>query len=156
PGAAGPPAADGRPAGRPFRRPAARPVTHGGGAASPPALPAAPIAGLPRRWASLFYEALLLGAVLLFAGFAVLPLLDPAAGARSRSVQDIYILPPASRAFILFYCVAVTGAYCVGFWSKGRRTLPMKTWGLRLVRSDLGPVDVRRATARFAAAWIGP
>jgi uncharacterized RDD family membrane protein YckC len=126
--------------------------------ASPPspATPPLPLAGLRRRWAALVYEGLLLAALLLIAGFAVLPLLDPGGRASSYSAEQLYVLPPASRAFLLFYYVAVTGAYCVGFWSGGRRTLPMKTWGLALVRPDGVAIDVRLATQRFAAGWIGP
>jgi uncharacterized RDD family membrane protein YckC len=121
-----------------------------------PAAVRATAATLPRRWAALFYEALLLGALLLVAGFAVLPLVDPGLRGVSRTAADLYLLEPGSRALLLLYYVAVSGAYCIGFWSNGRRTLPMKTWGLALVLRDGGTLDIGRATRRFAAGWIGP
>jgi uncharacterized RDD family membrane protein YckC len=47
-------------------------------------------------------------------------------------------------------------AYYVANWTGGRRTLPMKTWHLRLVRNDGTRVDLRTALVRYFAAWIGP
>jgi uncharacterized RDD family membrane protein YckC len=123
--------------------------------ASPTADPRTPAAGLTRRLAALVYEAFLLTALLLVAGFAVLPLVNPGASL-THAADQLYVLPPASRAFLLLYYIAVTGAYCIGFWIDGRRTLPMKTWGLALVSADGGCVDIRRAILRFAAGWIGP
>jgi uncharacterized RDD family membrane protein YckC len=113
-------------------------------------------AGLARRWAALVYDAFLLAAVMLVAGFAVLPLVNPSAGGGDHPVEQLYVLPAASRAFLLFYYAAVFGIYCIGFWSNGRRTLAMKTWGLALARPTGGSIDMRLAIRRFAAAWIGP
>jgi len=47
----------------------------------------------------------------------------------------------------------VLALYFVWFWSEGRRTLPMKTVGLRLV--DLGglPLTRARAAGRYVWAW---
>lgn len=118
-------------------------------------LPLSP-ASLSRRWAALVYEGFLLFALLLVGGFAVLPFVNPLPAGGSHSVDQLYVLPAASRAFLLCYYIAVTGAYCVGFWSNGRRTLAMKTWGLALARPDAGSIDTRLATRRFFAAWIGP
>jgi uncharacterized RDD family membrane protein YckC len=41
-------------------------------------------------------------------------------------------------------------------WSDGRRTLPMKTWHIALVRRDGGVVDRRIAFTRYLSGWIGP
>ena len=41
-------------------------------------------------------------------------------------------------------------------WSGGRRTLPMKTWRMRLVDADGAAADAGARVVRFAAAWIGP
>ena len=113
-------------------------------------------AGIGRRWVSLIYEGFVLFALLLVAGFAALPLIGPPHTGPSYLALQLYLLPSASSAFLFFYYVMVTGIYCIGFWSNGRRTVAMKTWGLALVSDKGRPVDIRRATKRYLAAWIGP
>jgi uncharacterized RDD family membrane protein YckC len=109
-------------------------------------------APLGRRLAALAYELLLYAALILVLGFLTLPLLPPAApGPPGLRQPD---LPARVVSFALV--VGAGGAYWVGSWTGGRRTLPMKTWHLRLVRADGGEVDLRTALARYLAAWIGP
>lgn len=127
-------------------RPADRPA--------PAEIPVA--AGWLKRWSALVYEGLLLFALLLVAGFAALPLIGPAHSGTAYSPGQLYVLPAASSAFLFFLYVVVAGVYCVGFWSNGRRTLAMKTWGLALATGDGRELDIRRATIRYFAAWIGP
>jgi uncharacterized RDD family membrane protein YckC len=112
-------------------------------------------ASLARRWGALIYEMLLVAAILLVTGFAVLPLLGTPAPA-SRGAEALQVLPAATRAFLFVYYFAVLGAYCVHFWTRGRRTLAMKTWRLALVTLDGAPLDAKAAIARYLAAWIGP
>ncbi len=109
-----------------------------------------PPAGLARRFAALVYELLLLAAVVLVTGFATLPLV-------SRVGAGTLAVPGLPQRVILF-CVlfAVLAWYFTWSWSAGRRTLPMKTWRLALVRADGGRVPVRTALARYLATWIGP
>ena len=138
--------------------PAARPVN--GGPAPPVRIAQAdsttPAADLYRRLAALVYEIFLLAALVLVAGFAILPAIGPAATPGPHTADQLYVLPAASRALLLAYYVAVTGAYCLWFWSAGRQTLAMKTWHLVLVQGNGRPVAAGRAARRFAAAWIGP
>jgi uncharacterized RDD family membrane protein YckC len=111
-----------------------------------------PAASLGRRLGALIYEALLLAALVLIAGFLLAPLVSPTApGERQLHVPGL-----AGRAFEFCALVAVGGAYCVWSWSGGRRTLAMKTWRVRLVRADGTPPDARIALVRYAAAWLGP
>lgn len=112
-------------------------------------------ASLTRRWGSLIYEMLVVAAVMLVAGFAALPFLDTPATA-SRGASALQLLPPASRAFLSFYYVAILGLYCVYFWTRGRRTLAMKTWRLTLETHDGRSLDARTAVRRYLTAWIGP
>jgi uncharacterized RDD family membrane protein YckC len=102
------------------------------------------------------YEALLLTALLLVAGFAVLPLISPRVAVATHAAAELYVLPPASGAFLFLYYFVVAGVYCISFWTRGRRTLAMKTWGLALVDHDGAQVSSRRAIRRYFAAWIGP
>lgn len=110
-----------------------------------------PFAGVGRRLASLVYDAFLLAAVLLVAGFVVLPFATPASHGAAP-----YLPSDRVRAFVFAYEVAVAGGYCVGFWTHGRRTLAMKTWRLRLVRANGDGIGYPQALIRYAAAWIGP
>jgi uncharacterized RDD family membrane protein YckC len=130
------------------------PADPGGAPLSP--LPLSfPPASLRRRWGALIYEMLIVAAVMLIAGFAILPLLD-AAPRGDRGASALQILPPASRAFVFVYYIAVLAIYCVVFWTRGRRTLPMKTWRIALRTAEGSALDPRDAIKRYVAAWIGP
>jgi uncharacterized RDD family membrane protein YckC len=52
--------------------------------------------------------------------------------------------------------LGASAAYCVGFWSRGRRTLAMKTWRLALVAESGERVSRSRALLRYLACLIGP
>ncbi len=123
----------------------------GAGVAEPPDAPLLE-APLARRLAALAYELLLYAALILVVGFLTLPLLPPAApGASGLRLPD---LPARVASFALV--VGAGAAYYVGSWTGGRRTLPMKTWHLRLVRAGGEEVDLRTAFIRYLAAWVGP
>jgi uncharacterized RDD family membrane protein YckC len=57
-----------------------------------------------------------------------------------------------SQAFLLL----AMGVYFVWQWTGGRRTLALKTWGLRLLTPRGTPLTLRPALTRYAAIWIGP
>ena len=114
---------------------------------APPALPPA---GLARRFAALVYELLLVTAIVLVTGFAALPLVSP-------GPSGALAMPgPAQRVILFCLVFAVLAAYFTWCWSRGRRTLPMKTWRLELALADGGPLPARTALARYLATWIGP
>ena len=109
-------------------------------------------APLARRFASLAYEATLGSALVLVAGFLTLPLVSVApSAAGGLRIPDV----PA-RVLTLALVFGGGALYCVWCWSGGRRTLPMKTWRLRLIRADGADLDKRTALVRYLAAWIGP
>ena len=107
-----------------------------------------------RRLAATVYESLLLGAIVLFLGAAMVPLLTPRAV--GFALPSHPIPSPAGRMLAFVAIVVVCGAYCVFLWSGGRRTLPMKTWRLALETPDGAIVGKARAMARYAAWWVGP
>jgi len=109
-------------------------------------------AALPRRLASLAYEALIAAAIALIAGFALTPVMSPVADPAGSLVLPGY----TRRAAGFVLVVAILGAYFTYCWSGGRRTLPMKTWKLALVDMNGGPPSLARAIARYVAAWSGP
>lgn len=99
-------------------------------------------AGLIRRLASLIYELLLLTALVLVATF-------PFVGVTRGKVT------PAVTLALQLYLVTIVGAYFTWFWRHGGQTLPMKTWGIKLIRADGGIVTFKVAAIRYAAAWLG-
>jgi len=115
--------------------------------------PLAP-ASLVRRLASVAYEGLLLGAVLLGTGFLLSTWVSPRS---SAPIAGPIPLPGLTARLALFAALfAVAALYFCWCWTGGRRTLPMKTWRLTLTLSDGRPVDRRSAMIRYAAAWAGP
>ena len=100
-----------------------------------------PLAGLGRRSLSLVYEALLLAAVVL-AGSVPFVVMAQGAGALARPLFQLYL-------------VALAGAYFTWQWRRGGRTLPMKTWRLRLVTREGGELAWSHAVKRYCYALAG-
>lgn len=109
-------------------------------------------ASLRRRAAALLYEALLLTAIVLIASFAIAPLVAPHTSASGQLV----VPSRAGRALSFALLFTLAGVYFAWCWSRGRRTLAMKAWRLALVTADGEPPTLRRALARYLAAWLGP
>ena len=102
-------------------------------------VPAPPL----RRLMSAIYEGVILfGVVFFFAyGFSALTSFKGGEG-------------PLRHAFQI-YLFLVLGAYFTWFWSRGRRTLPMKTMGVALVRARSGaPLTPARAAWRYLVASV--
>jgi uncharacterized RDD family membrane protein YckC len=97
---------------------------------------------LRRRLASLFYEALLLAALFMVAGFLVVGWLDPTASPGQRLVFQAYLLGCAGLYFILS-------------WRWGGQTLAMKTWRIRLVDAQGGRPSWRQCGLRYLLAVFG-
>jgi len=109
------------------------------------------LASLTRRLGALGYEVLLLVAMAFVAGFLFLPFLS-----RDASHQTLTVPSHVARALMFGALAAGAGLYYTWCWSGGRRTLPQKTWQLRLVdRRGAAPARAR-ALIRYAAFWIGP
>lgn len=98
--------------------------------------------GLPLRLASMLYEAVLLTAVLFIAGFIFTAIFHAP-------------LPPILRFVFQLYLVLVMATYFIWYWLHGGQTLPMKTWHLRIVRTDGQPLRLKQAGLRFLLALIG-
>ena len=95
-----------------------------------------------RRLASALYDLLLIVALTFVATFPFLAFLGDATHGWRRHLLQAWVL-------------IVIGAYFVGFWTRGGQTLPMKTWHIRLVSRDGGPVGVARAIHRYLLALLG-
>lgn len=99
-------------------------------------------AGLKRRIAAMFYESLLLFALLMLAGFAYVPIFGGIHGPFQKAVFQLYLL-------------GVMMLYFVVFWKRGGQTLAMKTWRIRLVRLDGQMLSIPQCVARFTLAALG-
>ena len=100
------------------------------------------LAGLRPRILSMAYEAVLLAALLLIATALFVALFGD-----SRA-QPL-------RTGLQFYLLIVTGSYFIGSWTGGRRTLPMRTWHMRLLDRSGSPPTLGVALARYLGALIG-
>ena len=107
---------------------------------STPAVPRTP--RVARRLASALYDLLLVVALVLVATFPFLAFFGESTHGWRRHALQLYVL-------------GVAGAYFVGFWTRGGQTLPMKTWPIKLVREDGGPVNAGRGIHRFLLATLG-
>jgi uncharacterized RDD family membrane protein YckC len=97
-------------------------------------------AGLARRLAAMFYDALLVAALWFIAVLVLLPFTG----------GDAVPWPNFLRLWLL----AVTFAFFGGFWTHGGQTLGMKTWRVRVERFDGGPLTWRDAALRYVAALV--
>lgn len=98
-------------------------------------------ASLRRRFACLFYEALLLAGV-LFVGF-LLPHLALGMG--------FGIVAPGP--LLLAHVFIVVAAYFLWHWQHGGQTLAMQTWRLRIVGSGDHPPRLRQLLLRYLLSW---
>ena len=112
---------------------------------------ALPLAALPRRLISVGYEALLLAAVLFVANFLLLPVVSAGHRGSALTVPDL-----PTRVLLFCAVLAIAGGYFTASWTAGRRTLPMKTWRMRIVDLRGAPLTYKTALVRYLAAWIGP
>jgi uncharacterized RDD family membrane protein YckC len=94
------------------------------------------------RFASLIYEGIVLVPVLFLGAYLFLAV---ARDARAGPAHALF------QAWLVLIC----GGYFAYCWAKGGRTLPMKTWHLKLARADGTAVGFRRAWLRYGLAVLG-
>jgi len=99
-------------------------------------------ARLRTRLLSLVYETLILAALLLIATAAFTAIVGDSRAQPERTLLQLYLL-------------TISAAYCIWSWTGGRRTLPMRTWRMRLVDTTGEAPRVRTALVRYLAALAG-
>lgn len=107
-----------------------------------PLMTSASAPGFGRRFASLFYELLLLAAIVFTTAAVFTPLL--AWSNHAAVVEWLYRLGMAGVLFGYF-------GYC---WVKSGQTPAMKTWRLKLVLRDGSRLGWQHAAVRFCAALL--
>jgi len=109
-------------------------------------------AGIMRRLAAVVYESMLIAALVVALGFALVPL----TGIPDAGSGQLNRLSPLARAGSFACLFTLCGAYCLWLWTGGRRTLPMKVWRLALQTAGGASLGVSQALLRYLAWWIGP
>ena len=95
-----------------------------------------------RRLMCMIYDALLLVAVVLIAGFLFI-------------YATNYPQHPELRLPLQIYLMVVIVCYFVWFWCKSGQTLAMKTWRLKVQHGNGELLSVPLALMRFALATLG-
>jgi len=103
-------------------------------------------ADLLRRFAAMFYDALLLAALLMLATAVVLPFTHGEAIAAGSPGWMRY----SYRALL----VAVVAGYFGFFWTHSGQTLGMLAWRIRVIRADGSLLRWRDVFKRLAAALL--
>jgi len=98
-------------------------------------------ATLPRRIAAIFYDSLLIAAVLFM---TTIPFI---------AIRGGEPVEPGSPAY-QFALLAVTYAFFVGFWARRGRTLGMQSWGLQLQDASGAGPTIAACSIRFAVAIV--
>ena len=96
---------------------------------------------LLRRLSCLLYETLLVIAIVFIFSFLFSSLAQFKGKGALVNVFQIYI----------FLVMAI---YFSWFWSKGRSTLAMKTWKLKIVEKNGQPISPKKAFLRYCFAWL--
>jgi uncharacterized RDD family membrane protein YckC len=97
--------------------------------------------GFFRRMAAIFYDAILLTALLVLASLIVV--------APLRLTHDHPLYP-----LYVIYVYAIGFSFFGWFWTHGGQTLGMKTWGMRIVAIRGGEVTWTMALVRYVGALV--
>lgn len=104
--------------------------------------PDLPPPGLPRRLGAMFYDSLLLLALLMMLSYPYVWLTGgDKPGLIVRTLYQLYLL------VICFF-------YYAGFWVRGGQTLGLRTWRMKLVSNDGGQITWAMALKRFVYALL--
>lgn len=116
-----------------------------------------PAAGLPRRFAAMFYDFLLCVAILMVTTLAyqqiVLRLIF--GGDRLREMADRGALNGDPLLSTLLFCTLF--AFFAKFWTHSGQTLGMQVWGVRVQNADGSAISLWQALLRFMvsiASWL--
>ncbi|WAC72813.1 RDD family protein [Roseateles sp. SL47] len=94
-----------------------------------------------RRMAAFLYEGVLLFGVVVLTGLVYSPLTN-----QRHALKGQHGLQAA--------CFVLIGLYFIWFWCRGGQTLAQKTWHLRVVDLQGGPLSPWRALMRYLLSWL--
>lgn len=122
---------------------------------------ALPKAGLFRRLAALFYDALIVIAIVMMAGGLVVALLEALVAAKIvhyapyLDASDLLTHHPIISPLYQAYLVITWCAFFVFFWVTAGQTLGMRAWRLMIINADGSPISVTQALIRLATSLFG-
>ena len=115
--------------------------------ASPATFVAAP---LWRRIAAMLYDSLLVFAIWIMVGFAVLSAFGLE---QARTLEGETVVLDALVKNTLFVAMVISAYLFFGFfWTNSGQTLGMQAWRIRVVRTDGGRISWKQAAIRFVSA----
>lgn len=97
---------------------------------------------LLRRLGAMFYDSLLLLALLMMLSY-------PYVWLTGGDKPDLIV-----RTLYQLYLFAICFLYFGGFWVRGGQTLGLRTWRMKLVSNDGGPITWAMALKRFVYALL--
>lgn len=101
-----------------------------------------PPPGFLRRLGAMFYDSLLLLALLMLLSY---PYVWLTGGAKpGLLVKTLYQL----------YLLAICFFYFAGSWVRAGQTLGLRTWRMKLTSNNGGPITWALAAKRFVSAWV--
>lgn len=104
-----------------------------------------PTASLLRRLAAMLYDGLILIALFIMCGFIIVV---PYSLSTGKELGPL----PASISYSLFFSVAFL--YYSHFWRRGGQTVGMKSWRIKLVNENKGPIRLSQCMLRTAAGFF--
>jgi uncharacterized RDD family membrane protein YckC len=105
-----------------------------------------PTAGVLRRFGAMFYDLLVLLALMMVVTSALLPL----TGGEAITADRYGTLEQAYRIMLLIIIVGFFG----GFWTRRGQTLGMAAWRLKIEREDGGLLTWSDVFKRLGAAFV--
>lgn len=101
-----------------------------------------PPPGFLRRLGAMFYDSLLLLALLMMLSY-------PYVWLTGGDKPDLIV-----RTLYQLYLLVICFFYYAGFWLRGGQTLGLRTWRMKLVSNDGGPITRAMALKRFVYALL--
>ena len=96
---------------------------------------------LPRRFAAIFYDCLLLTAIFFTATFILLLLIGEAA-------------IKSGNIFYNFFLLFLAYLYFCWHWVKGRQTLGMRSWKIEVINETNSTLNWKQASLRYIASLL--
>jgi len=118
-------------------------------------------AGLLKRLAALFYDALIVIAIEMLAGGLVVAIIFAlnAAGlldyGQYLDASDLLTRQPVVSLLYTLYLAAVWVGFFVFFWTRAGQTLGMRAWKLRIQNRDGSAISTTQALIRLATSAFG-